>query len=249
VDCVLVGETSHCDGNVTVVLGNPVCNADRQCEYGIVRTDCGAEARCSMDGGTAHCVALPSCDDSDPCTIDTRNGDGSCGHTAKAVGTSCGNGLYCIGIPESGETDCQAVVCQDDGDECTREVLDPALIGVANPCRIEQVRTQQCRWRQEVTCSFACPAGLTGVYVWRSGWDGFVSCGSNLVMTWGDLCGWEQPSFSFNGRGPGDFWGRGNEVSVTCDAPFENRPNPLQGNLGKRDVVFREDGSLGTCWD
>jgi len=48
----------------------------------------GAPASCTYDKGKG-------CDDANPCTIDACKGDGSCGHTARPDGTSCGAGGAC----------------------------------------------------------------------------------------------------------------------------------------------------------
>ncbi len=180
------------------------------------------------------------CDDQNPCTDDSES-NGLCANISKSEGTVCGASGVCRGYPESGETVCQQVICPATGDVCTQNVFDSENVN-GNHCKVVPVDSRECRMAGTVTCTFACPANLTHVVVWYRNQSEELRCGQDpLELSWGELCAWASPSFAFNGRN-GDYWGSGDQVTVTCNRPNNNSQHP-DGGSGKRLIVFD-----GNCW-
>jgi hypothetical protein len=180
------------------------------------------------------------CDDNNPCTDDSMNELGQCAHIGKAEWASCGEGLFCFNFVDQGTVACLPQSCPTD-DPCLKGVVDPAN-ATQYPCRYERVDSLACRQQEVVTCTFACPAQLTHVVVWYGNESEQLRCGQDpLELSWGELCAWASPSFAMNGRN-GDYWGAGDQVTVTCNRPTTNSQHP-DGGSGKRLIVFD-----GNCW-
>jgi len=182
-----------------------------------------------------------NCDDGNPCTDDSET-EGMCAHISKSEGTVCGASSVCRGYPESGEIVCEQVVCPATGDVCTQNVFDVDNNN-GTYCKVVGVNSRECRLQQVVTCNFSCPANLTHVVVWYANQSEELRCGQDpLEISWGELCGWAQPSFAFNGRN-GDYWGSGEQVTVTCSVEIAQNSQHPDGGSGKRLVVLD-----GNCW-
>jgi len=120
------------DGNACT--GDEVCSAEGACLPGELVT-CDPGDVCNVGTGTCGpsdpCTGPADCNDSNPCTTDTCNGEQRCVNTpiASATGIAgCDDGNACNGV----ET-CTAGVCVlmtppvcDDGDPCTTESCVPA---------------------------------------------------------------------------------------------------------------------------
>lgn len=91
----------------------------------------GSAATTSDACTNGTCAGTPiSCDDNNPCTVDTLSGT-TCLHTAAAFGTACNDGVYCNGTDACNAGACSvhagnpcasgpvcANVCNEDADNC-----------------------------------------------------------------------------------------------------------------------------------
>jgi hypothetical protein len=127
---------------------------------GLVRIDAGADGRLLLSGQRAGQAALvrtgawgqldcagkcqglgaKGCDDGDPCTIDTCEDQGGCGHAPRPQASSCTTANACT----SGAV-CSGGVCEggkgldcDDGSPCTADSCQPGSgcvhVAVGGPC-------------------------------------------------------------------------------------------------------------------
>ena len=86
--------------NNAVVSGSVFANNIQVSGNGTVHYDTSI-----LNAGSECCTAA-KCDDGNPCTVDTCNGDGTCSHTNATNGTACNDGNACT------QTDtCQTGVC------------------------------------------------------------------------------------------------------------------------------------------
>jgi len=118
--------------------------------------------RAECEGETGACVEVPvngrACDDGNDCTLWDACGNSQCrtGQSAP-LGTPCEGGTgSCDGQGSCQVDQCLDVVCQQDGNECTRAVcnsetgecgpenLDEGACATNTPCRVGQCNAGQC---------------------------------------------------------------------------------------------------------
>ena len=181
---VAVG-TSCSDGNFCD--GAEVCNAKAQCK---------APSR-------------PDCDDHNVCTIDSCLVAGGCGHVPGNHGRKCTTTAGTSGKCDDGICQPDTAVCNDDGNPCTAEVIDPTTGACTHPplpddtaCNDKNLCTQKdvcksgvCTGTVPVVCAGATACTTSGVCnpstgLCQSGTPkpNGTTCDDNNLCTSGDVC-------------------------------------------------------------
>jgi hypothetical protein len=113
----------------------------------------------TFQDGFIGCSAA-SCNDNNPCTVDTCNSDGSCGHAAAADGTTCSDGNACTQADACQSGACvgaSPVICFA-SDQCHDAGVCDATTGVcSNPQKADGTN---CSDGNACTQSDACQLGV-----------------------------------------------------------------------------------------
>lgn len=148
---------TFCDPTRGCVNQPVVCDAPRG----------GATYRCNPTNGVCECIT-PSCDDNDPCTVDSFVIGRGCVNTPK-----CQSNNLCI-VPKCDKTSGTCSYTDkncDDGNPCTVDSCDPVLgkcINKLRSCACTagnigscNTTTGQCEFRPACRTSSDCAEGLT----------------------------------------------------------------------------------------
>lgn len=146
----------------TVIVTHVLALTTAVCTTGSTRTcrlnGCPAAFQtCLPDRTWGFCTCTSTCNDNNPCTVDSWTGT-ECLYTPLAAGTSCSNGTPC-----DGEEFCDATArcvatppVLDDGDPCTADSCDP-LLGVRH------VPIASCTYAPPDPATIATPLSRTAV--------------------------------------------------------------------------------------
>jgi hypothetical protein len=160
------------------------------------------------DTGQCKASSIPDCNDGNPCTVDSCQAAGGCGHVPGNNGGECTTAAGTPGKCEEGI--CQpGNNCPDDGNACTDEVIDPVTGACTHPpktddtpCNDGNLCTQSdvcksgvCTGTVPVVCAGAtacrsagtCNPG-TGLCQGGSPINEGGSCDDNNLCTNGDKC-------------------------------------------------------------
>jgi MYXO-CTERM domain-containing protein len=111
----------------------PSCDAQMQCSQKLLTGNgCPDGNKCNGDeicnNGTCQPGVAPTCNDNNPCTIDTCDKDAGCSHRPTEAGSNCDDGDLCNGIGAcDGAGKCVVKASQtcNDSNPCTDDVCVP----------------------------------------------------------------------------------------------------------------------------